>query len=145
MLGSYTRVFDDDDLLKLLRTRVGHAGGQSPFAKRHGLNRTYLNMVLNGKKPLGGANILHALNLRIVYAPVERRDRADAHVLDRDDVLKLLHSRVKSAGSQIAFSRQGVERSHLNLVLNGRRPLSPSVIDALNLRIVYAPVGRRPE
>ena len=67
------------------------------------------------------------------------------HVLDDDDVLKLLHARVKSAGGQIAFSKQtGVERSHLNMVLNGKRRLSPSIIDALNLRVVYVPTGRRP-
>jgi hypothetical protein len=66
-------------------------------------------------------------------------------VFDDDDVLKLLHSHVKSAGGQIAFSKQtGIERSHLNMVLNGKRRLSPSIIDALNLRVVYAPVGRRP-
>jgi hypothetical protein len=45
----------------------------------------------------------------------------DARVLDDDDVLKLLSSSVKSAGSQIAFSSKGVERTHLNKVLNGRR------------------------
>ena len=68
-----------------------------------------------------------------------------ARVFDDDDVRKLLHASVKSAGGQIAFSKQaGVERSHLNMVLNGKRRLSPSIIDALNLRVVYSPVGRRP-
>jgi DNA-binding transcriptional regulator YdaS (Cro superfamily) len=66
-------------------------------------------------------------------------------VFDDDEVLKLLHSSVKSAGGQIAFSKKtGVERSHLNMVLNGKRRLSPSIIDALNPRVVYAPVGRHP-
>jgi hypothetical protein len=139
------RVLDDDDLVKLLSSRVKSAGGQSAFARQYGLERTYLNRVLSGKKPPRWRSILDALNLRIVYVPVERRSRADAQVLDDDDVLKLLHSRVKSAGGQIAFSRQGVDRTHLNMVLNGRRPPSPSIIDALKLRIVYASVGRRPE
>jgi DNA-binding transcriptional regulator YdaS (Cro superfamily) len=139
------RVLDDDDLLELLRSRVKRAGGQSAFARQCGLQRTYLNRVLSGKKQPGWRSIIDALNLRIVYVPVERRGRADAHALDHDDVLKLLHSRVKSAGGQVAFSRQGVQRTHLNLVLNGRRPLSPSILDALNLRVVYATVGRRPE
>jgi len=67
-------------------------------------------------------------------------NRADSRVLDDDDVLKLLRSRLKSAGGQVAFSRQGVERTHLNKVLNRRRPLSPSIIDALNLSVVYIPV-----
>jgi len=59
---------------------------------------------------------------------------------DDDDVLKLLHSRVKSAGGQSAFARQtGVDRAHLNKVLNGMKPPALSILDALNLRIVYAP------
>jgi hypothetical protein len=63
---------------------------------------------------------------------------------DHDDVLKLLHSRIKAAGGQRAFSRQsGLDRTQLSMVLNGRRPVSPSIIKALNLRIVYAPVGRQ--
>ena len=67
-------------------------------------------------------------------------------VFDDDDVLKLLHSSVKSAGGQVAFSKQtGIERTHLNMVLNGKRPLSPSIIDALNLRVVYAPIGAAPQ
>ena len=48
---------------------------------------------------------LSTLNLRVVYSPLEQCGRANARVLDHDYVLKLLHSRVKSAGSQIAFSR----------------------------------------
>jgi len=42
------------------------------------------------------------------------------------EVMNLLHSRIKAAGSQVAFSRESdVERTHLKMVLNGRRPLSP--------------------
>jgi DNA-binding transcriptional regulator YdaS (Cro superfamily) len=140
MLRSNARPLDDDDdVLKLLHSRVKSAGGQSAFAKQSGVSREHLNRVLNGRMRFGSA-ILGVLNLRMAYTTSKKRGRADAHVLDHDDVLKLLHSRVKSAGSQAAFSRQGVERTHLNLVLSGRRPLSPSIIDALNLRIVYLPV-----
>jgi len=71
---------------------------------------------------------------------------SNARVFDDDDVLKLLRSRIEGAGGQTAFTRQtGVERSHLNMVLNGKRRPSPSILEALNLRIVYTPVGRRPE
>jgi hypothetical protein len=67
-----------------------------------------------------------------------------ARVFDDDDVLKLLHSRVKSAGGQVAFAKQmSMERTGLNKVLNGKRPPSPIIIAALDLRIVYVPVGRR--
>jgi DNA-binding phage protein len=82
MLGSYERVFDDDDVLKLLHSRVKRAGGQSAFAKQTGLDRTYLNKVLNDKRRLR-QSILAALDLRIVYAPAARRalnSRAPAHL-----------------------------------------------------------------
>jgi DNA-binding phage protein len=81
MLGSYGRALDNDDLLKLLRSRVKSAGGQSAFARQHGIVRTYLNTVLNGKKSPGGPSILDALRLCVAYRPVERRDRADARCL----------------------------------------------------------------
>jgi transcriptional regulator with XRE-family HTH domain len=59
-------------------------------------------------------------------------------LLDKKDVLRLLRATVKSAESQSAFARRmGVDRSNLNLVLNGKRLPSPSIIKALNLRIVY--------
>jgi hypothetical protein len=72
MLGSYRRVFDDNDVLKLLRSGVRSAGGQTAFAKATGLDRSYLNTVLSGKRRLG-PSILSALNLRIVYAPITPR------------------------------------------------------------------------
>jgi len=69
------------------------------------------------------------------------------HVLDDKEVIERLHSSVKRAGGQSAFARQtGIERSHLNMVLNGKRPPTRSVLDVLNLQIVYArklPDGRQ--
>jgi transcriptional regulator with XRE-family HTH domain len=59
-------------------------------------------------------------------------------LLDKKDVVRLLRATVKSAESQSDFARRmGVERSHLNSVLNGKRQPSPSIIKALKLRIVY--------
>ena len=70
--------------------------------------------------------------------------RTYARVFEEDDVQNLLDARIKSAGGQIAFAkRMGLDRSHMNMVLNGKRHLSPSIIAALDLRVVYAPVRRR--
>jgi hypothetical protein len=59
-------MLNNDDVLDLLRAAVKREGSQTAFAKHHGLNRSYLNMVLRGKRPMGHA-VADALGLRIVY------------------------------------------------------------------------------
>jgi len=59
-------ILNNDDVLDLLRAAVKRDGGQTGFAKRHGINRSYLNVVLRGKRPMGHA-IADALGLRTVY------------------------------------------------------------------------------
>jgi hypothetical protein len=59
-------------------------------------------------------------------------------VLSRHDVIYLLRSEVERAGGQVAWSKKlGIDRTHLNSVLNGRRPLTQSILAALNLDTVY--------
>jgi hypothetical protein len=67
-LGSHLLVFNDDEVLQLLRAAVEREGNQGAFARRHGINRSYLNMILNGKRDASGI-VLKALGLRKVYAP----------------------------------------------------------------------------
>src|SRR5215469_11273563 len=55
-----------NDVLDLLRAAVKREGSQTAFAKHHSLNRSYLNMVLRGKRPMGHA-VADALGLRVVY------------------------------------------------------------------------------
>jgi hypothetical protein len=70
-LGSHLLVFDDEQVIRLLRAAVKREGNQGAFAKRHGLERSHLNMVLNGKRPVS-SNIVKALGLYKVYA-IDRR------------------------------------------------------------------------
>ena len=65
-LGSYALVFDDHDVARLLRAAVEREGGQSAFAKHHGVDRAYLNMILNGKRPVSDS-IAKAVGLRKAY------------------------------------------------------------------------------
>jgi hypothetical protein len=65
-LGRSVLAFDDDEVLVLLRAAIQREGGQVAFAKHHRVNRTYLNMVLNGKRPIGDA-VAEALGLRRIY------------------------------------------------------------------------------
>ena len=66
-LGNVELVFNDDEVVELLKIAIEHEGSQMAFAKHHGINRTYLNMVLSGKKHVGDV-IGWALGLRRVYA-----------------------------------------------------------------------------
>jgi hypothetical protein len=65
-LGSVEFVFRGDDVVQLLRTAIEHEGSQIAFAKHHGINRTYLNMILSGKRPVGDT-VAEALGLHKVY------------------------------------------------------------------------------
>jgi hypothetical protein len=65
-LGRHALVFDEDDIVHLLRAAVEREGGQTAFAKRHGVDRVLVNMILNGKRPVSDA-IAKALGLRKVY------------------------------------------------------------------------------
>jgi hypothetical protein len=59
-------------------------------------------------------------------------------VLSRQDVIRLLREEVERAGGQVAWSKKmGINRAHLNLVLNEQRPLTESILAALNLDTVY--------
>jgi DNA-binding phage protein len=59
-------VLNDDDVVDLLKAAVKREGGQSAFAKRHGVNRTELNSILNGRRRIS-TSIAKALGLRRVY------------------------------------------------------------------------------
>ena len=69
------RLLELEEVLVVLRRAVERAGGQSEWAKGAGVNRTFLNKVLNGKQAPGRA-ILKALKLRktLAYVPEERNE-----------------------------------------------------------------------
>jgi hypothetical protein len=60
--GSLQLVLGDDDVVRLLSVAIKREGGQVAFAKHHRVNRTYLNMVLRRKRPVGDA-VTEALGL----------------------------------------------------------------------------------
>jgi DNA-binding phage protein len=65
-MSRIVRVLDDKDVVERLRSIVKRAGGQTAFARQTGVDRTYLNHLLTGKR-LPTSSILRALNLGIVY------------------------------------------------------------------------------
>jgi DNA-binding phage protein len=63
--------------------------------------------------------------------------------LDDNDVVERLRYSVEKAGGQSAFAGQtGIDRTHLNHTLTGKRLPSWSIVDALNLGVVYVPLGQ---
>ena len=49
-LGRRAVVFEEQEVVRLVRLAVEREGGQSAFAKRHGVDRVFINMILNGKR-----------------------------------------------------------------------------------------------
>ena len=72
-------MLDDKDVVRLLRSEVEQAGGQSAWARRERIDRTLLNRVLCSQKP-PTENIIRALRLCNVYESDadHRRERVDS-------------------------------------------------------------------
>lgn len=66
--GKHSQIFDADEVRELLREAVEQEGSQVAFAKRHGVERTQINLVLNKKRD-PSANLLKILGLKKAYAP----------------------------------------------------------------------------
>ena len=66
--GSHAFILDDKGVVLLLRAIIKREGSISAFAKRHGLERSQLNNMLNGKRPLSRP-LVKALGLRMVFVP----------------------------------------------------------------------------
>jgi len=59
------RLLEQNDIVQLLRSEVEEAGGQTAWAKEHGLERTAVNKVMHRGRP-PTEDIIRALGLRIV-------------------------------------------------------------------------------
>jgi DNA-binding phage protein len=64
--GHLAVVFEEDDLVRLLRAAVQREGGQTAFAKRHNVDRSRVNRILSGQLRASEA-IAKALGLRRAY------------------------------------------------------------------------------
>jgi len=65
--SSNPRILESEGLMRRLRAEVKQAGGQSSWARREHIDRTMLNRILNGRKPITN-EITRALKLCNVYA-----------------------------------------------------------------------------
>jgi hypothetical protein len=67
-IGRMARIFDEQDILLLLRAAVEREGSQSAFARRYGVNRVSVNKMLARKLGVS-EDIKNALGLRKTYTP----------------------------------------------------------------------------
>jgi hypothetical protein len=65
-LGHKAFVFDEDEVVHLLRAAVEREGSQIAFADRYGVDRANVSAVLNGRRRINGS-LVRALGLRRVY------------------------------------------------------------------------------
>ena len=65
-LGKTARIFEDGDIVRLLRAAVEQVGSKAAFAARHGLPRANVSKILNGRRPVS-STLAKALGLRKVY------------------------------------------------------------------------------
>jgi predicted DNA-binding protein (UPF0251 family) len=65
--SSLHHVFDEEEVIRLLRAAVDREGSQVAFAKRHGVDRIHVNRLLKGKKTNVTDAIVRALRLRRVF------------------------------------------------------------------------------
>ena len=65
-IGRQAVIFDDNDVIRLLRAAVEREGSQTAFAKRHGIERTRINAILSDKRPIT-ESVANALGLRRTY------------------------------------------------------------------------------
>jgi DNA-binding phage protein len=128
------------DLLRLLRRDINRVGGQSEWARQTDICRTYINRVLNGRKP-PGPSICRALGLKRA-ALRDVAEMSDAtKVVDLKEVSLILREEIEKAGSISAWCRQvGLDRSHLSQVLHKRKRLGNKILAALKLSNVLLDV-----
>jgi CHASE2 domain-containing sensor protein len=65
-IGRRAVIFDEDDVVRLLRAAVEREGSQTAFARRHGIERTRVNAILSGKRPVTDS-VANALGLRRTF------------------------------------------------------------------------------
>jgi hypothetical protein len=65
-LGRNAHAFDDDDVVRLLRTAIDAVGSQRLFALRYDIDRSDLNAILNGRRQVSHS-LAKVLGLRRVY------------------------------------------------------------------------------
>ena len=141
------------DVVKLLRDEVEHAGSQSEFARQKGVAPSLISRVLRGER-LPTSRLCRALGLEwvLVHRTAPCDSVAEVDIVTFQEFIRTLRMQINKAGGIAAWGRQfGIDRSHLSSVLHKRRAPDQRMIAALNLAEVLVdandsrfPRSRRP-
>jgi hypothetical protein len=74
-IGRMARIFDENDIVRLLRAAVEREGNQRAFAKRFGVQRCSVNLSLSGRRPVS-EEIKKALGLQRTYTRWQRNQQS---------------------------------------------------------------------
>ena len=61
-------IFEEEDLMRLLRAEIEKDGSQAAWARRRGIQRPSLNAMLSGRIPVS-KTVADAIGLRRTYTP----------------------------------------------------------------------------
>jgi len=129
------KIFQGEDVLKLLACEIDRVGGQSEWSRQTGINRGQVNGVLNGRR-LPPLPICQALGLVwvIVRQIGPRDDVTESDIISNRAVLLALRKEIEKAGGLATWSGDiGVNRTYLSLVLHRHKSPGKKIIAALNL------------
>jgi hypothetical protein len=101
-LGSQSLIFDDE-VIQLLRAAVEHEGNQDAFARRYGIHRSYLNMILNAKRHASGIIILKGAWSSESLCPLN--ETLPAALVRRGTTRLLLRPRSQRSGARLCLFR----------------------------------------
>jgi DNA-binding phage protein len=68
MNGKCPSILDVEEVIQLLRAAVEQEGNRHAFARKTGISRSFINMILSGKRPPPDS-VLKVLKLHRVFTP----------------------------------------------------------------------------
>ena len=137
--GPPMRVLEPKDIVTLLRSEVQKAGSITAWANNASISRANVSAALHHKRAIP-KRLIRALGLRRAASLTDA-----SRLLEARDIRRLLRTEVAEAGGQSAWARKkGIQRSILNKVMQGKRPPTQKMIDALGLRVVFVSNGDGP-
>ena len=120
------------DIITLLGAEIHKAGSITAWANNASIDRAVVSAALHYKRSIP-KRLIRALGLRSALSMAD-----EFRLLEARDIRRLVRTEVAEAGSQSAWARKtGIPRPDINKVMQGKKPPSKKMIDALGLHVVF--------